>query len=64
MRSMVVRACRERGGWGGPPPPLLGSPPPMGEGGGAYGQATRGGMDERMVSMLPPALRPNMVPRS
>ena len=30
----------------------------------AWGQRTIGGIEERMVSMLPPAFRPNMVPRS
>ena len=29
-----------------------------------YVQATTGGIEDRMVSMFPPAFRPNMVPRS
>jgi len=30
----------------------------------AYVQATIGGIEDRIVSMFPPALSPNMVPRS
>ena len=30
----------------------------------SYGQLTSGGMDDRMLSMLPPVFRPNIVPRS
>ena len=29
-----------------------------------YGQATIGGMEDRIDSMLPPVFRPNIVPRS
>jgi hypothetical protein len=40
------------------------SPRPVNGAGNHYAHAASGGIELRMVSIFPPALRPNMVPRS